>query len=80
MKKGNVLAVLLATVGIMLFGTLAVSADAHAGIQSASGKSSVQPRLQRMSPAQPPPQKQVWGSPEKRKLPQMQWRIPVCTR
>lgn len=39
--KGNVLAVLLATVGIMLFGTLAVSADAHAGIQSASGKSSV---------------------------------------
>lgn len=41
MKKGNVLAVLLATVGIMLFGTLAVSADAHAGIQSASGKSSV---------------------------------------
>lgn len=38
MKKGNVLAVLLATVGIMLFGTLAVSADAHAGIQSASGK------------------------------------------
>lgn len=41
MKKGNVLAVLLATVGIMLFGTLAVSADAHAGIQSASGKSNV---------------------------------------
>ena len=41
MKKGNVLAVLLATVGIMLFGTLAVSADAHAGIQSASGKISV---------------------------------------
>lgn len=41
MKKGNVLAVLLATVGIMLFGTLAVSADAHAGIQSASGKRSV---------------------------------------
>ena len=41
MKKGNVLAVLLATVGIMLFGTLAVWADAHAGIQSASGKSSV---------------------------------------
>ena len=41
MKKGNVRAVLLATVGIMLFGTLAVSADAHAGIQSASGKSSV---------------------------------------
>ena len=41
MKKGNVLAVLLATVGIMLFGTLAVSADAHAGIQSASGKSGV---------------------------------------
>lgn len=41
MKKGNVLAVLLATVGIMVFGTLAVSADAHAGIQSASGKSSV---------------------------------------
>ena len=41
MKKGNVLAVLLATVGIMLFGTLAVSADAPAGIQSASGKSSV---------------------------------------
>lgn len=41
MKKENVLAVLLATVGIMLFGTLAVSADAHAGIQSASGKSSV---------------------------------------
>lgn len=41
MKKGNVLAVLLVTVGIMLFGTLAVSADAHAGIQSASGKSSV---------------------------------------
>ena len=41
MKKGNVLAVLLATVGIMLFGILAVSADAHAGIQSASGKSSV---------------------------------------
>lgn len=41
MKKGNVLAVLLATVGIMLFGTLAVSADAHAGIQSAAGKSSV---------------------------------------
>lgn len=41
MKKGNVLAVLLATVGIMLFGTLAVSADAHAGIQSASGKNSV---------------------------------------
>lgn len=41
MKKGNVLAVLLATVGIMLFGTLAVSADAHAGIQSASGKGSV---------------------------------------
>lgn len=39
--KGNVLAGLLATVGIMLFGTLAVSADAHAGIQSASGKSSV---------------------------------------
>lgn len=39
--KGNVLAVLLATVGIMLFGTLAVSADAHAGIQSASGKSNV---------------------------------------
>lgn len=39
--KGNVLAVFLATVGIMLFGTLAVSADAHAGIQSASGKSSV---------------------------------------
>ena len=34
MKKGNVLAVLLATVGIMLFGTLAVSADAHAGIRS----------------------------------------------
>ena len=33
MKKGNVLAVLLATVGIMLFGTLAVSADAHAGIR-----------------------------------------------
>lgn len=32
---------LLATVGIMLFGTLAVSADAHAGIQSASGKSNV---------------------------------------
>ncbi len=31
----------MATVGIMLFGTLAVSADAHAGIQSASGKSSV---------------------------------------
>ena len=27
MKKGNVLAVLLATVGIMLFGTLAVSAE-----------------------------------------------------
>lgn len=41
MKKGNVLAVLLATVGIMIFGTLAVSADAPAGIQSASGKSSV---------------------------------------
>lgn len=41
MKKGNVLAVLLATVGIMVFGTLAVSADAPAGIQSASGKSSV---------------------------------------
>lgn len=41
MKKGNVLAILLATVGIMLFGTLAVSADAHAGIQSASGKISV---------------------------------------
>ena len=41
MKKGNVLAVLLATVGIMLFGTLAVSADAHAGIKSASGKSNV---------------------------------------
>ena len=41
MKKENVLAVLLATVGIMLFGTLAVSADAHAGIQSAAGKSSV---------------------------------------
>lgn len=41
MKKGNVLAVFLATVGIMLFGTLAVSADAHAGIQSASGKSGV---------------------------------------
>ena len=41
MKKGNVLAVLLATIGIMLFGTLAVSADAHAGIQSASGKSNV---------------------------------------
>lgn len=31
----------MATVGIMLFGTLAVSADAHAGIQSASGKSNV---------------------------------------
>lgn len=31
----------MATVGIMLFGTLAVSADAHAGIQSASGKRSV---------------------------------------
>lgn len=41
MKKGNVLAVLLATVGILLFGTLAASADAHAGIQSASGKSGV---------------------------------------
>lgn len=41
MKKRNVLAIFLATVGIMLFGTLAVSADAHAGIQSASGKSSV---------------------------------------
>lgn len=41
MKKGNVLAVLLATVGIMLFGTLAVSADAPAGIQSASGKSNM---------------------------------------
>lgn len=41
MKKENVLAVLLATVGIMLFGTLAVSADAHAGIQYAAGKSSV---------------------------------------
>ena len=39
--KGNVLAVILATVGIMLFGTLAVSADAHAGIQSASGKSRI---------------------------------------
>ncbi len=41
MKKGNVLAIFLATVGIMLFGTLAVSADAHAGIQPASGKSNV---------------------------------------
>lgn len=41
MKKGNVLAVLLATVGIMIFGTLAVSADAPAGIQSASGKSNM---------------------------------------
>lgn len=80
MKKGNVLAVLLATVGIMLFGTLAVSADHTPEFNLHPERAVCQPRLQRMSPAQSPPQKQVWGSPEKRKLPQMQWRIPVCTR
>ncbi len=80
MKKENVLAVLLATVGIMLFGTLAVSADAHAGIQSASGKSNVPTAIAENESGAVTSAKASVGKSRKAKAPQIQWRIPVCTR
>lgn len=69
MKKGNVLAVLLATVGIMLLVLWRYRRMHTPEFNPHPERAMCQPRLQRMSPAQSPPQKQVWGRHGRRKLP-----------